>query len=187
MWGSLRLAPIIRTMNTKHERCGMAFLLQTAHKIAVSCPKYVYCMLLRQIKSFSNTVGPFSLREMAVIFTASSDMAMLFSPSGCTNPPQPTYYYLCCGWQKNRIKKCTEVMVFTPSVLKKNLSGNIAHYSWYSSKFHTFRQEFEHDNRNAVFSNYCNSEDRIVMTQMAITPWTADNLHAHQFTILTSL
>ena len=30
---------IIRTMNTKHERCGMAFLLQAAHKIAVSCPK----------------------------------------------------------------------------------------------------------------------------------------------------
>jgi len=30
---------IIRTMNTKHERCGMAFLLQVAHKIAVSCPK----------------------------------------------------------------------------------------------------------------------------------------------------
>jgi len=30
---------IIRTMNTKHEPCGMAFLLQAAHKIAVSCPK----------------------------------------------------------------------------------------------------------------------------------------------------
>ena len=30
---------IIRTMNTKHERCGMAFLLQAAHKIAVSFPK----------------------------------------------------------------------------------------------------------------------------------------------------
>jgi len=32
---------IIRTMNTKHDRCGMAFLLQAAHKIAVrlSCPK----------------------------------------------------------------------------------------------------------------------------------------------------
>jgi len=30
---------IIRTMNTKHERCGMAFLLQAAHNIAVSCPK----------------------------------------------------------------------------------------------------------------------------------------------------
>jgi len=30
---------IIRTMNIKHERCGMAFLLQAAHKIAVSCPK----------------------------------------------------------------------------------------------------------------------------------------------------
>ena len=30
---------ILRTMNTKHERCGMAFLLQAAHKIAVSCPK----------------------------------------------------------------------------------------------------------------------------------------------------
>ena len=28
---------ILRTMNTKHERCGMAFLLQAAHKIAVSC------------------------------------------------------------------------------------------------------------------------------------------------------
>ena len=28
---------IIRTMNTKHELCGMAFLLQAAHKIAVSC------------------------------------------------------------------------------------------------------------------------------------------------------
>ena len=27
----------LRTMNTKHERCGMAFLLQAAHKIAVSC------------------------------------------------------------------------------------------------------------------------------------------------------
>ena len=26
---------IIRTMNTKHEQCGMAFLLQAAHKIAV--------------------------------------------------------------------------------------------------------------------------------------------------------
>ena len=30
---------IIRTMNTKHEWCGMAFLLQAAHKIVVSCPK----------------------------------------------------------------------------------------------------------------------------------------------------
>ena len=30
---------IIRTMNTKHERCGMAFMLQAAHKTAVSCPK----------------------------------------------------------------------------------------------------------------------------------------------------
>jgi len=30
---------IIRTMNTKYERCGMAFLFQAAHKIAVSCPK----------------------------------------------------------------------------------------------------------------------------------------------------
>jgi len=30
---------IIKTMNTKHERCRMAFLLQAAHKIAVSCPK----------------------------------------------------------------------------------------------------------------------------------------------------
>jgi len=29
---------IIRTMNTKHEWCGMAFLLQAAHKIAVRCP-----------------------------------------------------------------------------------------------------------------------------------------------------
>jgi len=29
----------VRTMNTKHERCGVAFLLQAAHKIAVSCPK----------------------------------------------------------------------------------------------------------------------------------------------------
>ena len=29
---------IIRTMNTKHEQCGMAFLLQAA-QIAVSCPK----------------------------------------------------------------------------------------------------------------------------------------------------
>jgi len=29
---------LIRTMNTKHEQCGMAFLLQAAHKIAVSCP-----------------------------------------------------------------------------------------------------------------------------------------------------
>jgi len=26
-------------MNTKHEQCGMAFLLQDAQKIAVSCPK----------------------------------------------------------------------------------------------------------------------------------------------------
>ena len=32
---------IIRTMNTKYERCGMAFLLQAAHKIAASCPKKV--------------------------------------------------------------------------------------------------------------------------------------------------
>jgi len=31
---------IIRTVNTKHEQwCGVAFLLQAAHKIAVSCPK----------------------------------------------------------------------------------------------------------------------------------------------------
>jgi len=30
---------IIRTMNIEHERCGKAFLLQAAHKIAVSCPK----------------------------------------------------------------------------------------------------------------------------------------------------
>jgi len=32
---------IIRTMNTKHEQCGMTFLLQAAHKTAVStsCPK----------------------------------------------------------------------------------------------------------------------------------------------------
>ena len=38
---------IIRTMNTKHEWCGMAFLLQAAHKIAVSFPKtfIVYCSL----------------------------------------------------------------------------------------------------------------------------------------------
>jgi len=30
---------IIRTMDTKHKQCGMAFLLQAAHKIAVSFPK----------------------------------------------------------------------------------------------------------------------------------------------------
>ena len=30
---------IIRTMNTKHELCPMAFLLQAVHKIAVSCSK----------------------------------------------------------------------------------------------------------------------------------------------------
>ena len=38
---------IIRTMNTKHERC-LAFLFQAAHKIGGSCPKYIYCKLLRQ-------------------------------------------------------------------------------------------------------------------------------------------
>jgi len=46
----------IRTMNTKHERCGMAFLLQAAHKIAVSCPKKkLLCKLIGQMKSSLNT------------------------------------------------------------------------------------------------------------------------------------
>ena len=36
---------IIRTMNTKHKRCGMAFPLQAAHKIAVSCPKTFTCIV----------------------------------------------------------------------------------------------------------------------------------------------
>ena len=41
------LEHIIRTMNTMHE-WHLAFLLQAALKIALSCPEYIYCKLLRQ-------------------------------------------------------------------------------------------------------------------------------------------
>ena len=40
--------------------------------------------------------------------------------------------------------------------LRKNPSGNIAHYTY--SNFHTFRQEFECANRNTAFFNHYNSE-----------------------------
>ena len=42
---------IIWAMNTKHEQCPcnhLVLLLQAAHKIAVSCPKFIYCKLLMQ-------------------------------------------------------------------------------------------------------------------------------------------
>ena len=43
------------------------------------------------------------------------------------------------------------------------------------SNFHTFRQEFEHVNRNATFFNHCNSEDGKC------------ELHMHSFGILASV
>jgi len=81
-YGFFWLMNILTRTKFMHERCCLAFLLQAAHKIAVSCPKCVCCKLLRQINKRNDPID------------ASPDIAKLFSPFGCTNPPPPVPPFL---------------------------------------------------------------------------------------------